>query len=34
MEAFIGMLFFTRKPFGMVWMLVKMLRPRLRANNA
>ena len=33
MEAFIAMMFFTRKPAGAAWMLFKMLRPRLRARE-
>jgi hypothetical protein len=33
MEAFVAMLFFTRKPLGMTWMLFKMLRPHLREHR-
>ncbi len=33
MEAFVAMMLFTRKPAGMTWMLVKMLRPRLHARE-
>ncbi len=34
MEAFVAMLFFTRKPLGLIWMLFKMFRPHLRESRA
>ncbi len=34
MGAFFAVVLFSRKPFGAMWMIFKMLRPHLRETRA